>query len=54
MSWQVRINSQIVKRLRDRRRLPAAVEVATLALVAELQASGPAVNWPNYGKLRHQ
>ncbi len=51
MGWQVKIKTKVAKDLKNRRKIPKEVEGATIALVAELEAFGPAVNWPNYGKL---
>lgn len=54
MSWQVQIKSKVAKSLKNRQRIPMEVESATIALVTELEASGPVVDWPNYGKLKNQ
>lgn len=54
MRWQVEIKPQVAKIIKNRRKMPKEVESAVLALVAELSALGPAVNWPNYGKLKNQ
>ena len=54
MSWQVVIKARVAKSLKNRQKIPIEVESSTLALMAELETSGPAVNWPNYGKLKNQ
>lgn len=54
MRWQVSIKSKLAKSLKNRKKIPMEVESATIALMAELEAFGPAVNWPNYGKLKNQ
>lgn len=54
MNWQVTIKEKVVKDLRNRRKIPIQVESAMIALLAELEVLGPAVNWPNDGKLRSQ
>jgi predicted DNA-binding helix-hairpin-helix protein len=53
MSWQVQIKPKVAKSLKNRQKIPMEVESATIALLAELETSGPAVNWPNYGKLKN-
>lgn len=54
MSWHVTIKPKVAKNLKNRRKIPIHVESATIALLAELESLGPAVNWPNYGKLQSQ
>jgi hypothetical protein len=54
MRWQVRIRFKVAVILMNRQKIPIEVESATIALVTELEVSGPAVNWPNYGKLKNQ
>jgi hypothetical protein len=54
MAWQVKIKPKVAKDLKNRRKIPIHVESATIALLAELEALGPAVSWPNYGKLQNQ
>lgn len=54
MSWQVSLKGKVAKDLKNRRKIPTEVESAIIVLVAELEVSGHAVNWPNYGKLKHQ
>lgn len=51
--WLVTIKKNVAKALRDRRKTPIDVQSAVLALIAEL-SHGPAVNWPNYSKLKNQ
>lgn len=54
MSWQVKISPKVEKIIQNRRKTPIEVEGAVLILVANLEKLGPAVNWPNYGKLKNQ
>jgi mRNA-degrading endonuclease YafQ of YafQ-DinJ toxin-antitoxin module len=51
--WVIIIHNNVAKDLRNRKRIPINFENAIIALIAELKL-GPAVNWPNYGKLRNQ
>ncbi|MFP5491456.1 MAG: cytotoxic translational repressor of toxin-antitoxin stability system [Bacteriovoracia bacterium] len=51
--WLVTIKSKVVKDVRNRKKIPIDVENAVFALISELRF-GPAVNWPNYGKLKNQ
>lgn len=49
MSWEVRIDSRIVKRVN---RLPQKVQDLLAALIWEIEISGPVRgSWPNYSKL---
>ena len=54
MSWLVLINPKLEKNLRNRKKTPIEVEDALSVLVQDLIQEGPAVDWPNYGKLRNQ
>jgi mRNA-degrading endonuclease YafQ of YafQ-DinJ toxin-antitoxin module len=51
--WLVTIQKKVAKNLRNRKKIPIEVENAMIALIAELK-QGPAVNWPNYSKLKNQ
>lgn len=49
MAWTVNLKVKAVKQLR---RLPPSVRSSLVALVRDIEASGPVRgNWPNYGKL---
>lgn len=54
ISWIVQIKPKIVKDVQNRAKTPHEVETAFIELIRELEHRGPAVNWPNYGKLRNQ
>ncbi|MFP5458614.1 MAG: type II toxin-antitoxin system RelE family toxin [Bacteriovoracia bacterium] len=54
MNWRVEIKHKVAKALKDPRKIPPDVASAVLALIVQLEVSGPAVNWPHYGKLRNQ
>lgn len=51
--WLVSIKKKVFKDVRNRKKIPIDVENVLLALIAELR-HGPAVNWPNYGKLQNK
>lgn len=54
MSWRVTLKSKMAKVLKNRQKIPIDVESAMIALISELEINGPAVDWPNYGRLRNQ
>lgn len=51
MSWQVDMKPRIAKDVANRRKTPLEIEDALFALMLDLSSRGPAVQWPNYGKL---
>jgi hypothetical protein len=54
MRWIVRVKPKVVKVVQNRAKTPIEIETALVRLVRELECLGPAVNWPNYGKLKNQ
>jgi hypothetical protein len=54
MSWQVDLKGRVRKSLDNRRKIPLPIAKATFFLITELKEFGPAVHWPNYGKLKNQ
>jgi len=54
MSWQVRLKPKVRKDLDNRKRIPLSIKNSALYLIINLEEHGPAVNWPNYGKLKNQ
>jgi hypothetical protein len=54
MRWIVRIKSRIVKDIQNRVKTPIEIEKAFIDLLKDLELNGPAIDWPNYGKLKNQ
>ncbi len=54
MNWQVVIKPKVLKELKNKRKIPEDVEISFEILVIDLKSLGPAIKWPNYGKLLNQ
>ncbi len=54
MGWIVRIKSRIVKDIQNRAKTPIEIERAFIDFLKDLELNGPAIDWPNYGKLKNQ
>ena len=54
MRWIVLIKPKIIKDIQNRVKTPIEVENVFVKLIHQLKIVGPAVDWPNYGKLRNQ
>ena len=54
MSWHVQMTLKVEKNIVDPRKTPTDVKGAVVILLKDLKVFGPAVDWPNYGKLKNQ
>lgn len=54
MSWHVQMTFKTEKTIVDARKTPIDVKAAAIILMNDLRMFGPAVDWPNYGKLKNQ